>query len=57
MVVKPSIVSTDALTRMLIHELVFDIILIEYLDITILVFENLNTRWGPTFLTQLSILV
>jgi hypothetical protein len=57
MVVKPSTTSTDALTRMLTHELVFDIILIEELDITILVFGNLNTRWGFALFTHLSILV
>jgi hypothetical protein len=56
MVVKPSIVSTDAFSRMLTHELVFDIILIE-LDKTVFIFGNLNTRWGPTFFIHLSILV
>jgi hypothetical protein len=57
MVVKPLAMSTDALTRMLTHELVFDIILIEELDRTILVFGNLNTRWGLAFLIHLNILV
>jgi hypothetical protein len=57
MAVKPSAVSTHALTRMLTHGLVFDIILIEELDKTILVFGNLNTRWGLALLINLNILV
>jgi hypothetical protein len=57
MVVKHSTMSIDALTRMLTHGLVFDIILIEELDITILVFGNLNTRWGLALFTHRSILV
>jgi hypothetical protein len=42
---------------MLTHELVFDIILVEELERTILVSGNLNTRWGPALLTHLSMLV
>jgi hypothetical protein len=57
MVVKPSIVNIDALTRMLTHELIFDVILIEELDKTIIVFGNMNTRWGFALLIHLSILV
>jgi hypothetical protein len=57
MVVKPSVMSTNALTRMLTHELIFDITLIKELDRTIIVYGNLNTRWGPTFLIHLNILL
>jgi hypothetical protein len=57
MVVKPSTMNTDALTKMLTHELVFDIILVRELDKTILVSKNLNTRWGLTLLIHLNILV
>jgi hypothetical protein len=57
MVVKPSTMNINALTRMLAHALVFDIILVEGLDKTILVLGNLNTRWGLALLTHLSIFV
>jgi hypothetical protein len=57
MVVKPSTMSIDALPRMLTHELVFNIILVEELDRTIFVSGNLNTRWGLALLIHLSILV
>jgi hypothetical protein len=56
MVVKPSTMNIDALTKMLTNELIFDIILVRELDITILVSRNLNTRWGPTFFTHMNIL-